>query len=527
MSIPRRIQWNNRAEKTFAMNNNGQDLEQKLREMSRSGKHGKQDLDEMGLVEDDLREQDYQDAAQSHPQYAFACIFRDFWLIFYCRMVHSPPGRVARRIHVFASNPDARFLAHSFKSIPQAPPVTLLFHNKSYQRSWLESGATLSIEYPDGTEVTESGFQAELARSPFRSHGRIVMADDIISRKIRPHWDRNDTENHLEFPINKSMLPDGSNDELISNLVLCSRPQGIIPALLAVRHRLTNQSTIFIITQGMGVVEAIYEKVFPDPQTRPGIVLGLMTHLIHSLPAARDPHFLSHEQTYFRVLRWKQTGTLSVCALPRWDNLRDPEAFRAIDDVGNGEDVLNATTRYLLRTLRRTPILVPTFMKPVEFHLHNLETVAVQAILQPILALLDGRQGHALYNFQVTVAMRILAHEISLVLRSLPEIQSYPNLEERFSPSRFIRMVTSICFEAKNRIHPSVYEMRQGNSTGIDYLNGYIVKRGEEQGLSPVVNYFIKNLIRGKSVMVKHELEEQGGLGVEEFPRDVAGARYQ
>jgi 2-dehydropantoate 2-reductase len=337
----------------------------------------------------------------------------------------------------------------------------------------------------------------------------------VQESKIKPHWD-SQTE-YEDFDV--SLVPDHNNAELISTLVMAMRPQHVLPALMAVRHRLTERSTIFLVTEGLGVVEEIYAKVFPNVDTRPQIVLGISSHMIQRLPASRDPHFLAKEESYFRVLRWKQLGTLSISPLPRWSNRRDPEAFRRVF-----QGTLPPTTRYLLRTLRRTPILVPTIMRPVDFYLLQLENLGMQSILQSMASLTDSRQSHLLYNWYYTVSMRVIAHEISTVFRALPEIKSYPNLEERFSPVRMLRMVTGACFERKNLVNPAVYEMRSGRKTSVEYLNGWIVKRGEEMGLKPVVNYFVQHLCRGKSLMVRHEVEEEMDLAAEEYPPEMLGS---
>jgi 2-dehydropantoate 2-reductase len=391
-------------------------------------------------------------------------------------------------------------------------------------RSWLDVGATLSVEYPDGTEVAHTDFQTELARSPFRSHGRVVLDDNISQQKLKPHWD---ALKGFE-DIDSSKVPDHMNVDFISNLVLASRPQFVAPSLLGIRHRLTSESTIFLLTDGMGVLEEIYEKVWPDVETRPHFVLGSSSHTIQRMPAAKDPHFMSKEENYFRVLRWKQTGTLSVAAMPKWDNMRDPEAFLPLEEKPKSDSSreLAATTRYLLKTLRRTPILVPTFMSPMEYHLQSLENLATQSILGAVVSMTDSRQAHLLYNWPLTVSMRVLAHEISMVLRSLPEVQGYPNLEERFAPERIISLVTALCFQKKHKIPTAVYEMRMGIKPAVEYLNGYVVKRGEELGLRPVVNYFMNYMIKGKSLMVRHEVEEGMDLDAHEYPAEVQTVKY-
>lgn len=42
-------------------------------------------------------------------------------------------------------------------------------------------------------------------------------------------------------------------------------------------------------------------------------------------------------------------------------------------------------------------------------------------------------------------------------------------------------------------------DIRKSRITEIDYINGYIVRRGEERGLKCVLNYMLLQLVKGKS----------------------------
>jgi hypothetical protein len=56
-------------------------------------------------------------------------------------------------------------------------------------------------------------------------------------------------------------------------------------------------------------------------------------------------------------------------------------------------------------------------------------------------------------NYHILRTARLLLAEISLILRSLPEIQSYANLETRFSPDRLERMVLGAAARQSEKVH--------------------------------------------------------------------------
>jgi 2-dehydropantoate 2-reductase len=58
-------------------------------------------------------------------------------------------------------------------------------------------------------------------------------------------------------------------------------------------------------------------------------------------------------------------------------------------------------------------------------------------------------------------------------------------------------------------------DTRSGAVTEIEYINGYVVKRGEELGFTCYMNYLIMQLVKGKRQLISLERQD-------EFP--VAGS---
>jgi 2-dehydropantoate 2-reductase len=138
----------------------------------------------------------------------------------------------------------------------------------------------------------------------------------------------------------------------------------------------------------------------------------------------------------------------------------------------------------------------------------QLEKLAVNCIINPLTVLLDARNGSILYNYALTRTIRLLLSEISLVMRSLPELQYIPNVSSRFDPGRLETIVVSVAQKTKDNISSMLADARAGRQTEIDYINGWIVKRGEELGLRCVMNYLMVNLVKGKAQMIDLEIGE-------------------
>ena len=221
-----------------------------------------------------------------------------------------------------------------------------------------------------------------------------------------------------------------------------------------------------------------------------------------------------HPDKFFTI--YAEKGTLTLSLIPR-------SAANSFDSTEwKPSDSWAPSSRYLLRTLLRVPILISTAATPTEFHLAQLERLAIHSIVHPLTALIDGTNSALLYNFNLTRVMRLLLAETSLVLRSLPEIKMHPNVTDRFSAERLETLVVAHCQRTQKVISPMLWYTRRGWQTDINWINGYIVKRGEQLGLRCFMNYMIMQLVQGKRNMVDREHNELLPLFVE--PKKTLGA---
>ncbi|KAI4724911.1 6-phosphogluconate dehydrogenase C-terminal domain-like protein [Aureobasidium sp. EXF-10728] len=367
---------------------------------------------------------------------------------------------VPRRIHVYGVGNVGKLIAHSLRA--DKTPVTLLFHRPHLLKLWNQSDQTIVLE-SDGHRVPRSGFDADLVLPPRRSHGAPLESDD-------------------HDPL------DADDQEPIDNLIFTGKAPFTLSALHAVKHRLRPESTVCLLQNGMGIIDQVNQEIFPDPVTRPNYIQGVVTHGLNS-PDPDNPFFAVHAAH----------GTIALAALPRGDLKDNPS-----DSVP-----FAPTARYLLRTLTGSPVLAAVGFPPLEFMQQQLEKLAINAVINPLTVMLDAPNGSILYNFAITRTMRLLLAEISLVIRSLPELRGLPNIQDRFSPERLETLVVSIANKTGENISSMLADVRAGRKTEVRYINGYIVRRGEEMGMQCVCNYMMMQLVEGKTNMIQRENLDQ------------------
>ena len=467
------------------------------------------------------------------------------------------------------------FVAHSLAGIPDPPPITLLLRRRQL-RYYLERDSSIDLTTRGITE-TRRGFRVEVLYpqqrrgqqvasqsmkpdsfdhaksnefpqrhiqlsnlgpvSGLEARSRFLAAQKAPSHKSKPSaehttWQRErivesglsqdedesemglaeseeqdlvkdwfaEVENEEQQPqigsdrkVDEPNLKDSpaQNEEIIFSLIVSVKAPQTIGALRSVAHRLTQQSTILFLQNGMGIVDEVNEKVFPDEEARPTYIVGVVSHGLYST-------------RQFSVVHAGE-GTMALGIMPRMPILKHERVERL------GE--LFPSARYILRTMTRTPIFVAVGFSPTDLLQQQLDKLAVNCIINPLTALMDCTNGKLLSSFNFVRIMRLLLAEISLVIKNLPELENVPNVKMRFDTARLEALVTSIATSTATNHSSMLQDVQQGKQSEIDYINGYIVKRGEAMGVHCVINYMIVHLIKGKRKIRQSEADSLPFVG--------------
>ncbi|KAL8896480.1 MAG: hypothetical protein Q9192_003073 [Flavoplaca navasiana] len=356
--------------------------------------------------------------------------------------------KVPRRIYILGIGNVGGFVAHSLASLPHPPPITLLLYNQKQLSAWHEQGRSIKLT-THGLLDTKLGFEVESVRQP---------------------------DSTTEYPSTADVSPQLSGPpdaDIIHNLVLSVKAYHTVNALKQVAHRLRPESSILFLQNGMGIIEEVNEQIFPNPEQRPQYLLGIISHGVYSV----GPFSIVHAGA----------GTIAMAIIPR--NIEEIKPASA------------PSALYLLRTLTRSPVLAAVGFSPTDLLQLQLEKLAVNAIINPLTALYNCVNGGLLRQPSVSRVMRLLLAEISLVIKSLPELEGVPNLSVRFDIRRLEGEVIGIATKTAVNRSSTLEDVRRGGPTEMEYLTGYIVRRGEQVGLQCVMNYMMKHLVLAKEKM--------------------------
>ncbi|KNG83830.1 hypothetical protein ANOM_007370 [Aspergillus nomiae NRRL 13137] len=232
-------------------------------------------------------------------------------------------------------------------------------------------------------------------------------------------------------------------------LIVTVKSSMTVDAIKPVKERLGRDSVICLFQNGMGQVEALNEQLFPDPATRPTYMFGIVRHGVY-LKAA------------FQAVLAGRNGCVSL-------GFVDADA----------SDVSRPRNRFLIDTLLRSAALNCQELEWTCLLRDQLFKLAANCVLNPLTALLD---------------------EISAVFGRLPELQNLSTDDPScFSPVSLEAVVMDTIRKTAGNSSSMREDIRQGRPTEIEFINGWIIKRGRELGVECVANSSLTELIRSKS----------------------------
>lgn len=173
-------------------------------------------------------------------------------------------------------------------------------------------------------------------------------------------------------------------------------------------------------------------------------------------------------------------------------------------------------THPLLNALTSAPILSCTSVSAPTLRNLQLEKLTINAILNPLTAILGIKNGEILHHAPVVRITRLLVEECSRILISLPELQSSysdstegheMSTEERFAPDRLEGLVRTVAQKTAANTSSMLQDVQGGRETEIEYINGYFVRRAKETGVECSTNERIVELVKAGVRVGVEELE--------------------
>lgn len=367
----------------------------------------------------------------------------------YARTMTTTTPDSTEHIHILGIGNIGKLFAHALSNVPTKTPVTLLLHREGLLEEWKAARETVTL------------IQAGIPRS-----GGNISIETTYSPS--------------------------SPSSQISNIIVCTKAAKTAEALASIKHRLGPSSTILFAQNGMGSVEEVTTKVFPDEQARPALLGSINSHGIFTNGA--------FESTY------AGKGFLAMGSLLAYPCSRM-----------NGDLSVQSG---MVRAILETPLLHSRVVPPEEFLPLQLEKLTVNSIMNPLTAIFSLRNGLLFQSPQISALALALLEEISAVIRALPELQGQEGIEKRFGVEALRSVVWDMAAKTADNTSSMLQDVRAGRETEIEYINGYICRRGRELGVKVERNEKLKEMVKGRVTIKVEDIEKWFGKGIVEDSQD-------
>lgn len=348
----------------------------------------------------------------------------------------NPSSHTRASVHILGIGNIGRLFAHGLAIEDLPPYITLLLHRVGLTESWETGGRAIEI-ITDGVSSKSSGYGVEVIGINNREKG-----------------------------------------EVIDNLIVATKATNTTAAILAIRSRLESSSTILFTQNGMGIIDEVSHKVFPDVATRPRYLACVTSHGIYSQGPFTSVH--------------AGFGTVAIGRV-------------ASQNATESKDSVQAD---LLEVILRAPILEATAVSADELIRLQIEKLVVNAMINPLTVIFNRRNGELFANSKILTLMRLLLQEASDVIRSLPELRNDPITRRRFSTERLESIVLDVAEKTAKNTSSMLQDARAGRQTEIDYINGYVVSRGSQVGIDCRHNRKLVQLVKETRTVSEDGIEK-------------------
>ncbi|KAH9081713.1 ketopantoate reductase PanE/ApbA C terminal-domain-containing protein [Lactarius deliciosus] len=280
----------------------------------------------------------------------------------------------------------------------------------------------------------------------------------------------------------------------IESLIVALKAYTVVDAVKALVPRLTPDSTIVLLHNGMGVYERLVDDVFRNPDQRPHFIVASNDHgawnknYFHTIHAGVGFHNGRIQNKNGRCL-W-----MTSCHLKAMDSTYRP--------LRNTVAVLSNLTR--LNTTWRPISHVETAMK---------RKLVVNTVVNPLTALLGCRNGDLLESEESMKIMKRVCFEAAEAFARQAQAQqeggSWNDRDHRarirsgfsrVSPALSAHALEEECMRVirinAGNTSSMLSDVRSGSYTEIDYMAGYLVGLGRSFNLPMSTTTTLLNLIK-------------------------------
>jgi 2-dehydropantoate 2-reductase len=405
--------------------------------------------------------------------------------------------------HVLGLGPIGSLISHHLcKTIDATKHGVVLIHKTTGQLKKAKmAGNILKIERA-GIVDTSTAFSSESFQSVKhlryeKREERRYVRDTLKSKTANVGGPDTTAKDSPPPLVHHNLLP-------IESLIVTLKAYTVVFAIKALVPRLSPNSTIVLLHNGMGIYEQLVKDVFRNPEHRP-----------HFIVAVND-HGAWNKGFFHTVHAGVGAITFGIVADPRGRNFETPavssqEQQQSLDNIMSPKEGDDSPYRSLRNTVAALSNLseLNTAWKPIS----HVETamkrkLVVDSVVNPLTALLGCRNGEIL---ETAEARKIIYRICCEAARAFAlQAQEERSDEEkwvkvgvglsRVSPGLTAKALEEECLRVikvtAGDISSMLSDIQLGSHTEINFMNGFLVGLGRPFGLTMTTTATLLNLVR-------------------------------
>lgn len=252
-------------------------------------------------------------------------------------------------------------------------------------------------------------------------------------------------------------------DGPIENLILLTKAHCSAAALQKYVPKLTPASNILLLQNGMGVYDMLVERYFQDPATRPRFFQGITTH-----GAVRvNPHMVTH------------LGNGAIRVAPIQHQMDTPPEF--------------------IQLMMESSVLNTSYLPYSQLLVAQLEKLVVNAVINPLTAIHDCRNGDLLKSSQIKRMMdKIVVELCAIIEKGYPELANIPEAQTVLHPHKLIQTVRQVCETTANNSSSMREDVLHLRNTEIDFITGHLLKLAKQHKVWSNTNWLLREMVQGR-----------------------------
>ncbi|KAG0681784.1 2-dehydropantoate 2-reductase (Ketopantoate reductase) (KPA reductase) (KPR) [Pichia californica] len=295
-----------------------------------------------------------------------------------------------------------------------------------------------------------------------------------------------DNEKIMHYKINNAFTVDQIPDSNIDFLLICVKTFDTIKSLTPILDKINNKTRILLIQNGMGVVDELYSTLWKKNEDRPTIYQGVISHGIWQAP--EDANTYNYNHAGF--------GDLKICEIPR--------------DLKHITDNKIIEKDEIIKQLIESDLNVKKYSYD-ELLVYQIQKFLVNCCMNCTTSIIDTI-NYKLNNSKEVDELytSIVSESLAVLRKAYPILQTSELAKKLLNTEKQIGFVKHVGFSINGKNSTS---MRQDvlnlRDTEIDYINGHIIKKAFEEGMSAPVSETICNLVKIKLLVNRRTAEEE------------------